>query len=373
MISTTLVLYFLLALGVSFLCSTLEAVLLSTSRSHIEILRQRGKPAGAILHRLKQRIDRPLIGILTLNTIANMFGSAGVGAETARLASAQGIPDALPVAIAAGTLTFCILVFSEIIPKTVGATYWRQLAAPSARIIQALMILLGPLIRLLEVIPRSISRQGARATVSRDEIAVLAQMGSEAGSLPARESEVIANLLRLSAVRAKDVMTPRVDMFALPASMTAQQFADQHPDLRHSRIPVYGQSVDQVTGVVLKTRVLEACLRGNGSRTLDELKGPVHIVPETKTLASLLDVFVKRDEHLFLVVDEYGGTEGIVTLEDVIETLLGVEIFDELDGIERLRRIALHRLHASPRPRPARESSKTETTHADAKRDDPLR
>lgn len=354
MISTPLVFYFLLAMGVSFVCSMLESVLLSTTRSHIELLRAQGRPVGEAMHRLKQRIDRPLIGILTLNTIANMLGAAGVGAETARLAARRGAEDALPVAIAAGSLTFAILVFSEIIPKTLGATFWRQLAAPSTRLIQALLVVLGPVVWMLEVIPRSIARKGAQASVSREEIRILAEMGRRTGALPDRESAVIANLLRLGAVRVKDVMTPRVDMLAVPETMTAEQFARSQRGVRYSRIPVYGRTVDEITGVVLKTRILESCMNGQGELALSTLKGPVHVVPETKTIASVLEEFVKRDEHLFLVVDEYGGTEGIVTLEDAIETLLGVEIFDELDSIDRIRRVAMDQMRSQARAKHAR-------------------
>ncbi len=352
MISATLVFWFLTALIVSFVCSILEAILLATSRAHVELLRREGKRSGQILYELKKRIDQPLIGILTLNTLANMFGSAGVGAETARLAVQRGIDQAVPVAVAAGLLTFAILVLSEIVPKTLGATYWRTLAAPAAPLIKAIVVILWPVIRALEFVPKLITGGEGRVSVSREEIAAMAEIGGQAGSLPTRESEVIGNLLRLNLLRAKDVMTPRVELFTLPQSMRAQDAAEQHTPIRFSRIPIYDDSVDQITGIVLRHQILEACVSGRGGTPLAELKHPVKIFPETKTIASLLDEFTRTDDHMFLVVDEYGGTEGVVTLEDVLETLLGVEITDEMDAIENLRRMALQRIASGRTDRP---------------------
>jgi len=364
LISATLLFWFFTALGVSFVCSILEAILLATSRSHVELLRREGKRSGQILHELKRRIDHPLIGILTLNTLANMFGSAGVGAETARLAVRNNIDQAVPVAIAAGLLTLSILVLSEIVPKTLGATYCRRLAAPASYAIRAIVVLLWPVIRTLEIVPKLVARADRKASVSREEIAVLAQMGGEAGTLPARESDVIGNLLRLNLMRAKDVMTPRVELFTLPQSMTAGQAAREHTPIRFSRIPIYDDSVDRITGLVLRHQILEACVTGRGNTTLGELKHPLKIFPETKTIASLLDEFTRTDDHMFLIVDEYGGTEGVVTLEDVLETLLGVEITDEMDAIENLRRIAIARILSERSGRSGRSGARPSPAEA---------
>lgn len=345
-ISVTLVVYFVLALGISFLCSMLEAVILSTTTSYIKSLVRAGRPAGRILDDLKHRIDKPLIGILSLNTIANMFGSAGVGAETSRLARAAGVADALPVAIAAGVMTFAILVCSEIIPKTLGATFWRQLAPPSAYALRAMVWALTPLIAVLEFVPRLIASRARPAAVTRDEVVSLAELGRSTGGIPRRESQVIGNLLRLNLMRVHDAMTPRVNLVALPETKTVGAVADDPVLLPHSRIPVFAGSIDEVTGVVLRDDVYRAALSGRRDTTLTQLKRPVRIVPETKSIASMLDDIARFGEHLFLVVNEYGGTEGVITAQDVIDALLGVEITAEMKGVEELRRIAIERMGA---------------------------
>lgn len=344
MVSTALVVYFLSAVALSFVCSLLEAVLLSTTHSHVQLMLKQGLPGGKRLQALKHRIDRPLIAILTLNTLANMFGSAGVGAEAARAATQAGRSDALPVALAAGALTACILVFSEIVPKTVGATHWRRLAPAASAVISVIVVLLTPVIALLEFVPRLISHRAAQSHVTRDEVLVLTEMGRKTGSIPNREGDVIANLLRLNLMRVRDVMTPRVELFALHKDRTAADVVKSLSPIRYSRIPIFDQTTDQIIGVVLRHQLAEACLMGNGNATLDSLKSPVHFVPESKSIASVLDEFIRRHEHLFVVVNEYGGTEGVISLEDVIETLLGVEINDEMDGIESLRKLALERI-----------------------------
>ncbi len=344
MISTALVVYFVVAMLVSFVCSLLEAVVLSTTASHVQLMVQENRPGGRTMAWLKERVDRPLIAILTLNTLANMSGSAAVGAEAARGAAAAGISDALPVAIAASALTACILVFSEIIPKTLGATYWRGLAPVAATVTRAIVWCLTPIVVALEFIPRFLADSAATTSVTREEVLVLTEMGRRTGTIPSREGEVIGNLLRLNLMRVRDVMTPRVDLLALQKDRTIGSIARDPESLRFSRIPIYGESSDQIVGIVLRYRVLEACLAGRDSEALETLKAPIHIVPESKSIASVLDEFIRRHEHLFLVVNEYGGTEGVISLEDVIETLLGVEIADEMDGIENLRRVALRRI-----------------------------
>lgn len=344
MISSALVVYFVGALVVSFVCSLLEAVILSTTASHVQLMVHEKRAGARAMQSLKRRVDRPLIAILTLNTLANMFGSAAVGAEAARAATRAGIDDALPVALAAGAMTACILIFSEIIPKTLGATYWRALAPMAAALTEWIVRLLSPVVFVLEFVPRILANPEAASSVTREEVLVLTEMGRKAGAIPSRESEVIGNLLRLNLMRVRDVMTPRVDLLALQKDRTIGSVARDGESLRFSRIPIYAESTDQIVGIVLRYLVLEACLAGRENETLETLKAPLHIVPESKSIASVLDEFIHRHEHLFLVVDEYGGTEGVISLEDVIEALLGVEIADEMDGIEALRRVALQRI-----------------------------
>ncbi|MEM1424394.1 MAG: CBS domain-containing protein, partial [Planctomycetota bacterium] len=193
--------------------------------------------------------------------------------------------------------------------------------------------------------------------VTREEIAALAEIGHRAGALKQREGEVIANLFALDSVRAKDVMTPRVEMFSLERTMTAQDVLDRHKRIRYSRIPIHDGDPDTVTGMVLRYRLFEACVRGKGNQTLVDMREPIHAVPETATLGRLLDDFIARGDHIFLVVDEYSGTAGIVTLEDVVETLLGVEIVDESDPVASLRRLARERTQEKMRLRAEREAS----------------
>lgn len=343
--------YFVLALGTSFFCSLLEATLLSIGPARIEMLAASGKRSGEILRELKARVDRPLIAILTTNTIANMLGAAGVGAEAQRIAAGnEWNPGFFVLAMAFG-LTFAILVFSEIVPKTIGAAYARQLAIPAAYALRLLVTLLLPVVLALEGLPKMIAGKGEQGGITREEIAAIVEMGHRSGTLKKREGEVIANLFTLDSVRAKDVMTPRVAMFSLDRTMTAQEVIDKHKRLRYSRIPIYDGDPDTVTGMVLRYRLFEVCMLDRGSKTLDDLKEPIHAVPETATLGRLLDDFISRSAHIFLVVDEYAGTAGIVTLEDVVETLLGVEIIDESDPVANLRRLAREKMEEKMRRR----------------------
>lgn len=344
LISATLLIYFFTALSASFLCSLLEAILLSTTPSFVKSLADSGHASGKRLQHLKDRIDRPLIAILTLNTVANMFGSAGVGAETSRLAREAGVSDTLPVGIAAGALTLAILICSEIIPKTLGATYWRPLAGPASGLIAVLCVVLSPLISALEFLPRLISKRGTPSAVTREEVLSLAELGRSTGGIPHRESELIANLLRLNLLRVHDAMTPRVEVVAFDETLTAEEAFARSADRSFSRIPVFSETIDRVTGYVDRHDLALAAAQGRGSTLLSEMKHAVRIVPETKSIASMLDELIRHGEHLFLVVNEYGGTEGVITMKDVIDTLLGIEIAEDVTGVEDLRRIAIERL-----------------------------
>jgi len=333
----------LLTLAIGFVSSLVEGVLLSTPQTHIEVMVRQGKRSGVILRHLKDRIDRPLIAILSLNMIANMMGSAAVGAQVSELSEARHVSGAIWVGLAAGALTLTGLVGSEIIPKTLGATYWQQLAAPSAYVIQTTVWALYPAVRAMEFIPRLIAGRAAPRVVTGDEVLALVELAQEAGGLPEREARVLSNLLKLKEIRTYEVMTPRVQVFSLQKDRTAADVVAEHPNLPFSRIPIYSENADHIVGYVLRYGILEACFSGRGSTTLDALKKPIHVVPETKSAASLLDEFIQRRDYIFLVVNEYGGTEGIVTLEDVIETLLGVEFGEEMGMFEELRRMAVAR------------------------------
>ena len=338
---SVLLTYFILALIISFACSLFEATLLSTSDSHVQIMLKDGSAAGERLRRLRERIDHPLIAILTTNTVANMFGAAGVGAETAKIAVSKGASEAIWVGVASGVLTFAILICSEIVPKTLGAAYWKSLAGPLSLPISLLTTVLMPVVFVLESIPRILTGAGDQTSeISRDEIAVLAEMGRESGTVQRYESRIIANLIGLHEIQAKSIMTPRVEVFALNAETTIGQVLDQHSPVRYSRIPIYNDSKDDVLGFVLRWELLDQAARGELAKRVDQLIKPIMVSPETAPVAGLLRRFINQREHISLIVDEYGSNVGIVTLEDAIETLLGVEIIDELDLVADLRRLA---------------------------------
>ena len=331
---TGLIAYFALAIVVSFFCSLLEAIILSLTHAHIEILIKSGSRSGPMLKRLKDNINHPLSAILTLNTVANTVGAAGVGAQ------ALVVYGSTWVALASGVLTFCILVFSEIIPKTLGAVYWKHLAPFAAYLIRGMIFMTYPLVIAFEALSRLISPKGTAVKITREEMIVSAELGRAAGELLDREKAVIRNLLRLNNITARDILTPRSVLFALPQDKTAAQVIEENEQIPFARIPVYGKDMDDITGLLRRWDLRQACARGGGQKKLSELVHPIHAVPETKSVSDILDEFIHRREHIFLVVDEYGGTQGVITLEDAIETLLGVEIVDELDSVDDMRKFA---------------------------------
>ena len=339
---TALIIYLTLALGVSFLCSLLEAVILSISHAYIETLTN-GQPKSArILKDLKERIDRPLAAILTLNTVAHTVGAAGVGAQVLKLYGQHyhNGHGGRVVALASAGLTVLILVFSEIIPKTVGAVYWKQLAPAAGYTIKVLIVLIYPLVVAFEGLSRLIAGRRYQSKVSREEMMAVAEIGKDEGTLAMQETRVIQNLLRLNKVRAKDVLTPRSVLSAFQKDKTVREAVEKHSPIRFSRIPVYGKDLDDISGIALRYQVLRAYAEGRQETKLEAMSTPIHAVPDSKTVGGILDEFIRRQEQIFLVVDEYGGTAGIITLEDAIETLLGVEIVDEFDSVKDMRKLA---------------------------------
>lgn len=340
---TLLLLYFGLALAISFLCSLMEAVLLCTSHSYIETLIRDSHWSGSMLRRLKEKVDRPLAAILTINTVANTAGAALVGAQALKVAE-EMFPASHPgrwVAIVSGVMTICILVFSEIMPKTLGAVYWKRLAPPVSVLISGLIWLVFPIVLVSEKVARLISRNTGPEKVTREEMIASAELTAVAGGLEAQEIQIIRNLLCLNKVRARDVLTPRQVLRAFDQELTIKEVVERHSPLQFSRIPLYGKDLDDITGFVLRYKILGAFSRSEQDKKLASLRQPIFAVPDTKSVGSILEEFVKRREQIFLVVDEYGGTAGIITLEDVIETLLGVEIVDEFDSVADMRKLAM--------------------------------
>ncbi|MEZ4702635.1 MAG: hemolysin family protein [Rhodothermales bacterium] len=328
---TLLILYVLLATGVSFLCSIMEAVILSITPSYIARLEQEGRPLGKQIRALKAHIDRPLAAILSMNTMANTMGAAGAGAQAAIVFDNQ------VVGVFSAILTFIILVFSEIIPKTVGALYWRRLAPIVVRILTPLIWILWPLVKLSQGITLLLARNKRGSSFSREEFTALAEVGQQEGVFHENESRILKNLFRFTTIRVKDIMTPRIVVFALSEAMTIDEVMAAHEEFRFSRIVVYRESRDHVVGYVLKDDMLLKAAQGNGSMQLAKLAREIMVVPDALPISALLDRLLDRLDHIAMVVDEYGGFAGIVTMEDVVETLLGMEIVDEADNIKDLQ------------------------------------
>ena len=327
-----LIAYFFLALGVSFICSLLESVILSVTHSHIGTLVKSNPTKGKLLQRLKDDINRPLAAILTLNTIANTVGAAGMGAQALHVYGSHA------VAAASAILTFSILIFSEILPKTLGAYFCRSLAIPSAYVIRALMVITFPFVWLSNTLSSAINSNEDR--VSREEITAMAEMGEDEGSIDEHESDIIENLFRLKEIQIEDILTPRSVIYAFEDIQTVGKIMDSNEDIIFSRIPVFHENIDNVIGMVYKDTVLETMADDFFEKTMADLVEPVETVYEKESVESVLNKFTKNRSHMFIVKDEFGGTTGIVTLEDCIETLLGVEIMDESDEVADMRKLA---------------------------------
>ncbi|AXH10780.1 transporter [Malaciobacter halophilus] len=336
---TLLIVYLLIAILVSFLCSVLEAVLLSSTSSYIESLAKKSESnAIGILRELKSNIDKPISSILILNTFAHTMGAAGVGAQAQNLFGEEW------QTLIAFVLTLMILYFSEIIPKTIGAIYWKKLLIPSAYIISFLIKVSYPLVWISTFITDYISKNKEnKNNVSRDEIMAIVAMGEKEGSILSKESNLIANLFRLKNVKAKDVMTPRSVVFALDENTTIKDAVDSDKIYIFSRIPVYKDTIDDIVGIVLNQAILEESIEDRDDKKVKDIAMDVYKVSENIPVSNLIDLFVKRKTHLFVVYDGYGQTSGIVTLEDVIEALLGVEIVDEMDEVEDMQVFAKNR------------------------------
>ena len=329
-----LVFYVALALVVSFLCSIMEAVLLSVTPSFVARMEAERGVVGRTLAGLKRDIDRPLAAILSLNTIAHTVGAAGAGAQAAIVFGNAYL------GVASAILTFLILVFSEIIPKTLGAIYWRHLAAPVVRLLVPIIWLMWPLVKLAEGLTWLLARGRRKVTIHRDEFQALAAVGVREGVLHERESHILQSLLRFGDLNAGHIMTPRTVVFALPAATLVSDVMETHPEIRFSRIPVYGDDKDRVLGFVLKNDILLHAARGQGHVALSSFMHPIAAVALSIPLQDLFEQLIEDRAHVAIVVDEYGGLSGLVTLEDVVETLLGLEIMDEVDTVDDMQRYA---------------------------------
>ena len=340
---TLLIIYGFLAIGISFLCSVAEAVLLSVTPSYIATFAERSSPTAALLRKQKENLSRPLAAILSLNTIAHTAGAAGVGAEAAALWGGTSGWGQHAVGLASAVMTLLILVLSEIIPKTVGAVYWRALAPYVARMLQLWILLLLPLVWMSELLTKLIGGGEKQDIVTREEVAAMATISEADGQLASEETRILHNLLRFRSLTVNDIMTPRTVIVAFDESLTVGEALKRRPNLTVSRIPVFKKSIDHVTGFVLKTDILLKQANDQPDTPLKEVRREIRAVHAHMNLARLFDVLLNERAHLAVVVDEYGGTDGLVTLEDLIETLLGEEIVDEADSEADMQRFARRR------------------------------
>ncbi|MGB5698350.1 CNNM domain-containing protein [Muriicola sp.] len=348
-----LLFYAFLAIFFSFLCSILEAVLLSITPTFINLKKKAKKSFALALETLKNDIDKPLIAILTLNTIAHTVGAILVGVQakvayselygqqTRTLFGIQFTED-LMVGLVSTLMTILVLVASEIIPKTIGANYWKELASISTQTLRGMVWIMQVtgLMWTLQLFTRLIGKEHHGSVLSREDFTVMADMAEEEGVFEKSESKVIKNLLQFDEIMAKDIMTPRAVMKIAPENQSIKSFFKENPKLRFSRIPVHGETVDSITGFVLKDNVLEELITENGDSVLGDIKRDILVTKRDTPIPQLFENFIRKREHVALVVDEYGSVSGLVSMEDVIETLLGLEIMDESDNVEDLQVLA---------------------------------
>lgn len=330
---TVLFVYLAIAIGISFLCSILESVLLSMTPSYVENIQSEKPRSSAVVTRVKGRLDESISSILILNTFAHTMGAAGVGSQAVQIFGVQW------ETLIAVLLTLAILYLSEIIPKTLGATYWRVLAIPSAYLILWLIKLVYPLVWVSTRLTRLFHRNGD-VEVTRAEIIAMAALGKKGGALISRENDYLSNALNLREIATETVLTPRTVVHMLDQRQTVSAALDDPRTLQFSRIPIYDENTDDITGKVLRNELFVAERDGHGQQPIEDFAKSILRVSEKLPVYQLLDLMIKNRVHLCLVEDEFGQTSGIVTLEDAIETLLGREIVDESDTVEDMQKLA---------------------------------
>ncbi|MCG9790465.1 hemolysin family protein [Vibrio mediterranei] len=331
-----LTVYIAIAIGVSFICSVLEAVLLSITPSYLAQLRQQEHPAANKLSKLKAELDRPLASILTLNTIAHTIGAATAGAQAAKVFGSQWL------GVFSAVLTLGILVLSEIVPKTIGATYWRQLAPTAATILRWMVWALTPFVWFSEQITKRLAR-GHEAPKMRDELSAMAMLAKESGEFAEGESNILNNILNIQDIPVTQVMTPRPVVFRIAAEMTINEFLDQHKETPFSRPLVYSQQKDNILGFVHRLELFKLQQQGSGEKQLGSVMRPIHVLFNTIMLPKAFEQMMAARLQIAMIVDEYGTIQGIITLEDIFEHLLGQEIVDEADKTTDMQELAYQR------------------------------
>lgn len=334
---TALLIYLLAAMAVSFMCSILEATLLSTPLSYITMREDEGfKPASRML-KFKQDSSRPLAAILSLNTIANTIGAAGVGRQATEVFGSQWF------GLCSAVMTVLILIFSEIVPKTIGTNNWKSLMSFAASAIRVLIFVLYPLVIVVEWLQKLISPKSADTSVSREEVGAMADVAEESGELDEDENEIIQNLINIDEITASQAMTPRVVAAIAPESMTIKSFYKDKRFLHHSRIPVYDRDDEYITGYILRMEALQLMAEDKYDTTLGQIKREIASFDESTPIDQVWDSMLTNKEQIAVIINEYGAFEGILTMEDVIETILGDEIVDERDVVVDMQQFARDR------------------------------
>ena len=338
-----LILYFLAAVVISFICSVLESVLLSVNMPYISVLEKEKPSVGKLLKSHKVHINKSIASILILNTIANTLGAAAVGAQ------AETIYGHGAVFYVSVVLTFAILFFSEIIPKTIGAVYWKSLAPVAAYVIQFFIFITYPIILLTLFVTNKIKKNDDGMSLTKEELIESTLMSEDEGVLDEKESDVIENILLLDKIKIHEILTPRTVVFGLDGNRTIKDIIDNEPAIfKFSRVPVYDGNIENITGMIMTKKIFKQALEDN-SVSLKTIKKDIYRINENIPVSMALDLFIKKKEHMFLVLDSYDQTEGIVTLEDCVETILGVEIMDESDSHADMREVAKHKMRMKRR------------------------
>jgi len=341
-----LIFLFFLVIGVSFLCSILESILLSTNVSYISVLEQENPSAGKLLKNLKKDVDKSISSILILNTFANTLGATAIGVQ------AQSVfnNESNLVLLVSIILTFLILFVAEIIPKTIGAIYWKELAPIAAKIINFFIIVTYPIVIMTLFVTRKINKNSEGDTVSREELIHTALLSEEDGIINDMESDIIENTLSLKEIKIKDILTPRSVVFAVEKNTLLKDLLDDKRTYKFSRVPVYDGTIDNIVGMVLTKKIFKHAII-NSDVSMEEIMIKVERIHENIPVLKALSSFTKTKGHMLIVVDGYDQTEGIVTLEDCVETLLGLEIMDELDTTEDMRKLATSKMKAKRKER----------------------
>ena len=337
-----LVVYAIASIFFSFLCSILEAVLLSVTPTFINVKISEGKAYAKTLEHIKEDVDKPLIAILTLNTVAHTVGAILVGVQAEQLPYKFEILGFNIVGVVSAIMTILILVVSEIIPKTIGATHWKKLAGFTTQVLSILIFIFKwtGVLWILQLFTKIFGKGGHGSVLSREDFTAMTDIAEKEGVFQESESKVIKNLLNFKEVLVRDIMTPRTVLKTADEEQTIQEFFDENPNLHFSRIPIYADNPDNITGYFLKNDMMEAIIKGNGKKPLKEIKRVILVTKRELPIPNLFEQLIDQREHIALVVDEYGSVSGLVTQEDMIETLLGLEIMDETDNIEDLQLLA---------------------------------